>query len=134
MRIQETFPLIWSNQPGEIADWAVDTLGLTETWRAANDEGHIEHVELAWGTGKISINIRGQQYVNMGPCGISLRLDDEAAVKEIYERAQKVGAEISQPLAESRVAYSFTALDADGNQWWVNAETGFLDQLRRGDG
>ncbi|MFT5102109.1 MAG: hypothetical protein ACI9HY_004245, partial [Planctomycetaceae bacterium] len=28
------------------------------------------------------------------------------------------------------VAFSFTATDPDGNQWWVNAETGFLDRLR----
>jgi len=31
---------------------------------------------------------------------------------------------------DSRVAHSFTAVDPDGNQGWVNGEPGFLDWLR----
>ena len=44
-----------------------------------------------------------------------------------------LGANISQGLEESVVAYSFTATDPDGNEWWVNAETGMLDQLRESE-
>ncbi len=42
------------------------------------------------------------------------------------------GADITQGPEETRIAYSFTATDPDGNHWWVNAETGFLDRLRAG--
>jgi uncharacterized glyoxalase superfamily protein PhnB len=49
---------------------------------------------------------------------------------EIYQRALAAGANITQALEESMIAYSFTATDQDGNHWWVNAETGFLDKLR----
>ncbi len=128
----EVFPLIWSQDPGAIADWATNALGLTESWRADGENGQVEHVELHWQNngGKVSINIQGPQYAKMGPSGISLRIDDKAQVDAIYLTAQQANADILQPLAESPVAYSFTAIDPDGNQWWVNAETGFLDKLR----
>ena len=86
--------------------------------------------ELLCPGGRVSINIKGEAYAETGPSGISLRIDDRARVDELYQRARSAGAEIMQDLAESRVAYSFTALDPDGNRWWVNAETGFLDELR----
>ena len=62
--------------------------------------------------------------------GIALRVDNRDRVTATHARAQAAGATISQGPEESRVAYSFTAVDPDGNQWWVHAETGFLDQLR----
>ena len=67
-----------------------------------------------------------------GPRGISLRVDDRQFVEKTYEKAKAAGANITQGPEESRVAYSFTATDPDGNQWWVKAETGLLDELRSG--
>ncbi len=128
--IAEVFPILWSNDVGAIADWAVAALGLTESWRAASDSGVVEHAELHWSGGRVSINIKQDAYRNMGPGGISLRIDDPATVDAIYDKAVSTGARISRDLAESRIAYSFTATDPDGNQWWVNAENGFLDELR----
>ena len=49
-------------------------------------------------------------------------------------RAFAAGADITQGPEKSVVAYSFTATDPDGNQWWVNAKTGMLDQLRASGG
>ena len=66
------------------------------------------------------------------PKGISLRVDDRDVVEQLFSRAQAAGAQVLMPLTDSRIAYSFTLVDADGNQWWVNAETGFLDELRGG--
>lgn len=126
--ISEVFPLIWTKDVAVIADWATTHLGLTESWRAPSETGEIEHAELHWYGGKVSINIKSD--FDSGPAGISLRIDDRAVVKEIYDHAISLNTQISQALAESRVAYSFTAIDPDGNQWWVNAETGFLDELR----
>ncbi|MEM7220426.1 MAG: VOC family protein [Pseudomonadota bacterium] len=130
----EVFPLLWTDDVGALADWAVATLGLTESWRAASDDGVVEHAELLWqdGAGRISINIRSDGGRDGGPSGISLRVDDRAIVDALHARAEGSGARLSQPLAETVVAYSFTVLDADGNQWWVNAETGMLDGLRAG--
>ena len=80
----EIFPLLWSPDVAKIADWAIAALDLTESWRAANDDGTIEHAELLWlggesggvPGGRISINIKGELYAGMGPSGISLRFDD----------------------------------------------------------
>jgi uncharacterized glyoxalase superfamily protein PhnB len=124
----EVFPLIWSKDVAGLCDWAVAALGMKESWRAAGKDGRVEHAELHGFGGKISINIdRGD---DMGPSGISLRIDDPACVDEVHKQAVAAGANITQGPEESPVAYSFTATDSDGNQWWVNAETGFLDKLR----
>jgi len=123
----EVFPLIWTQDVAALSDWAVAVLGLTESWRAPGESGEVEHAELHWFSGKVFINIsNGRQ---MGPSGISLRVDDRNRVEALYQGALKAGADITQGPEESRVAYSFTATDADGNQWWVNADTGMLDQL-----
>ena len=128
--VSEIFPLLWSDDVEAIVDWAVKSLELVESWRAPGKDGRLEHAELHWPGGRISVNVKGSQHAEMGPSGISLRIDDRKRVDELYARARGAGAEIVQELAESRIAYSFTAVDPDGNQWWVNAETGFLDELR----
>lgn len=127
----EVYPLLWSADVAAIADWAQRCLGLTESWRAANDDGVVEHAELLWPGGRISVNAKRDQFANTGPSGIALRLDNRAAIDSCHARAVAAGAQIIQGPEESRVAYSFTALDPDNNQWWVNAETGFLDSIRQ---
>ena len=127
----EAYPLLWSEDPAAIADWAVGVLGVHEVWRADDGQGgQIEHVELTWGGSKISINIKTDSYADTGPSGVALAADDRQLVQAAHERAVAAGAVITQPLVETRVAYGFTALDPDRNQWWVHVETGFLDQLR----
>lgn len=127
----EVYPLVWCHDVGRIADWAVQTLGLTESWRAVEDSGVVEHAELTWAGGRISLNLRLGSNQHMGPAGISLRIDDAARVQAAYAKAVSAGATITQGPETTRVAYSFTAIDPERNQWWVNAETGFLDQLRQ---
>ena len=126
----EVFPLIWSDDVGRLCTWAVETLGLSESWRAEGDDGAVEHAELVWPGGKISLNERRAEFNGLGPSGIGLRIDDHEAVGALHQRAKEAGANITQSLADSPIAYSFTATDPDGNQWWVHAETSFLDELR----
>ncbi|MFT4676958.1 MAG: putative glyoxalase superfamily protein PhnB [Patiriisocius sp.] len=126
--VAEVFPLIWSHDVAAISDWAVSALGFVESWRANGESGVVEHAEIHGFNGKVSINIdRGEK---MGPSGISLRVDDVERVNSVHQSAISAGANITQGPEESPVAFSFTATDPDGNQWWVNAETGFLDRLR----
>ncbi len=128
--VQGVFPLLWTNDVDGIADWAIIALGLTESWRAADDNGKAEHAELLWPGGLVSINLKRDSMPDTGPSGIGLCLEDSAAVDAVYARAQASGANITPGPEKTMVAYSFTATDADGNQWWVHAETGFLDKLR----
>ena len=127
--VSEVFPLIWSDDVEAILNFCVEALGMTEAWRAPGENG-LEHAEVLWPGGRVSINIRTETTQDTGPSGISLRVDDRAQVEAVHQQAVAAGATIMMGLTESRVAYSFTALDPDGNQWWVNAETGFLDELR----
>ncbi len=129
--MNEAFPLLHVANVDEVADWAITSLGLEENWRAPGQSNVTEHAELLWYGDKISINIQQQGREQAGTSGISLRVESREQVDKIYARAKQTGANISQELAESMVAYSFTATDAAGNQWWVNCETGFLDQFRR---
>lgn len=126
----EVYPLLWSCDVGAIAEWAQRCLGLTESWRAADDDGTVEHAELLWPGGRVSINVKRDTFSDTGPSGISLRVAERDRVDELHAQATAAGATIVQGPEESLVAYSFTAVDGDGNQWWVNAETGFLDSLR----
>ena len=132
----EATVLLWSADVGRILEWATVTLGLTESWRAGGERSGVEHGELLWqpdqasAGNRITISSAREQYANMGPSGISLRTSERALVDELHERATTHGTEIIQGPEDSIVAYSFTAQDPDGNQWWVNAETGFLDKLR----
>ena len=128
--VQEVISLLFSDQPGIIADWAIKQLGLEESWRASNDDGAVEHIELRWAKSRISINATREGQQITGKTSLGLRLDDAASVKALYQQAIQFGAEIRMALTESKVALSFTLADPDGNEWWVNAETGFLDQLR----
>jgi uncharacterized glyoxalase superfamily protein PhnB len=127
--VSEVFPLLWSDDVEGILNWCVSSLGLTESWRAPWEKG-LEHAEVLWPGGRVSINIRSETTRETGPSGISLRVDDRDTVAALYDRAVGAGATILMGLTDSRVAYSFTAVDPDGNQWWVNAENGFLDELR----
>ncbi len=129
----EVYPLLWSDDVDQIVSWAQKSLGLTQIWSAADAAGRTEHAELRWPGGRISVNIKQEQYRSMGPSGIALRVDDRDAVDAALAKAEAAGAQIVQGPQETSVAYSFTALDPDGNQWWVNAETGMLDQLRSGE-
>ena len=129
--VQEVISLLFSDQPAVIADWAIQQLGLEESWRASNDEGVVEHIELRWAQSRISINATRDGQEITGKTSLGLRLDDDASVRALYQRASEFGAEIRMALTESKVALSFTLADPDGNEWWVNAETGFLNQLRK---
>lgn len=128
--IKEVIVLLNSDDPAALADWATKHLNLDESWRAANENGAVEHVELRWGQSRISINATREGQHITGKTSLGLRVDDEAVVRSLYQQVLDKDAELRMELTESRVALSFTVADLDGNEWWVNAETGFLDRLR----
>lgn len=133
MAATTVYPLLWSDDVGAIMDWAIASLGLSVAWLSASELGAIDHAELSWHGGRVSVNVRQDMYADMGPSGIALRLEGRAAVDASHVRASAAGARIVRPPEESDIAYSFTLLDPDGNQWWVHAETGMLDSLRDGN-
>ncbi|MEM7080082.1 MAG: VOC family protein [Pseudomonadota bacterium] len=128
----EAFVLLWSDDVERLVTWAHAALGVEESWRAPDEAGVLEHAELIWGNSKISVNIKDERFEGGGFTGLGLQVVDNATVDRLFAQAVEAGAEVHQAVMESVVAYSFTLLDPDRNQWWVHAETGMLDQLRRG--
>ena len=100
---------------------------MTESWQAEED-GIVEHAELHWVNG-VSINVENGS--RSGVMGVGLRLGSRSSVEAVYQRAKDNGCVFSRT-RRSVIAYSFTALDPDGNEWWIHMETGVLDQLRAG--
>ena len=82
---QEVFPLIWSDDVERLLNWSVSSLGLKEAWRAPGEQG-LEHAEVLWPGGRVSLNIRTDSTRNMGPNGISLRVDDPTVVDAVPSR------------------------------------------------
>ena len=62
---------------------------------------------------------------------MGLEVEDEATVERLFERALSASAHVEMGLTHSKVAYSFTIQDSEGNQYLIHSETGYLDQLRR---
>lgn len=129
-KLAETYPLLSTQDVGAISDWAVKTLKLKESWRA-DENGVVEHAELHWVNGRVSINIETSQ--RQGTMGVALRLGSRDSVEQLYQHAKKQGCQFSRELAENVIAFGFTAVDPDGNEWWVHMETGLLDQLREAE-
>ncbi len=127
---EQLFPLLWSNDVEAVSRWAQDTLGLSLAWQAPGEHGGLDHVELTWGTGRVSVNRQAPEYQNMGPSGVAMQVDSKAHVDAVYALVKQTGTEIVRDLENSPIAYSFTVLDPDQNQWWVHFETGMLDELR----
>ena len=130
------YPLLWSMDVAGILDWATRVLRLTEVWRDPSDGSAVEHGELAFAGGRISVNIKRASDSEMGASGIALHLESREAVDASHAHAVAEGARFTQGAdapEESFVSYGFTALDPDGNQWWVHRETGALDALRAND-
>lgn len=92
-QVAEVFPLVSSDDVGRIADWAVASLGLVESWRA-DEKGIVEHAELHWLNGKVSLNISNQD--RQGTMGVALRLDSRASVDQVYHRAQQADCKFSR--------------------------------------
>ena len=67
---------------------------------------------------------------SLGATGLGPRLGDNDRVSARYQQAVALGADVRMELTQSKVALSFTLADPYCNELWINAETGFLDQLR----
>ena len=55
---------------------------------------------------------------------------DPQSLLSFFSKTLDVEAQIEMGLTHSKVAYSFTIQDSEGNPYWIHAETCYLDQLR----
>jgi uncharacterized glyoxalase superfamily protein PhnB len=110
--------------------WLQETLGLSSSWVDWGDDGAVEHGELRWGGGLISINRARDQYERMGPAYICLEVEAAEDVDRHYQRVCAAGAQTDGPPCDIPfVGYSFTVSDPEGNAWNVGTFSG-LKALR----
>ena len=119
-------PLLATRDPQPLLSFFSKTLDVEAHWKHEDGDGRLVHAEVLWGSDRISIAAGEPRR-----CSLGLEVEDEATVERLFERAVSASAHIEMGLTHSKVAYSFTIQDADGNQYWIHAETGYLDQLRR---
>jgi len=118
-------PLLVTRDPQSLLTFFSKTLDIEAHWKHEDGDGRVVHAEVLWGSDRISITAGEPRR-----CSLGLEVEDEATVERLFERAVLASAQIEMGLTHSKVAYSFTIQDTDGNQYWIHAETGYLDQLR----
>ena len=126
----ELYALIYVEDVDLVADWVVDNLGFVDNWRAPGETGVTEHAELLWGTTRVSINVKASHGDVYSPSSVAVSVPDREAVDRIHAHIAGRLDGVPAP-EESRIAYGFTVLDPVDNEWWVHAETGFLDEFRK---
>ena len=117
--------LLVKKDPQSLLRFFSKTLGIEAHWKHEDGDGHVVHAEVLWGRDRISINAGEPR-----PCSLGLEVQDEQTVERLFERALSASAHIEMGLTHSKVAFSFTIQDPEGNQYWIHSETGLLDQLR----
>ena len=118
-------PLLVTRDPQSLLTFFSQTLDVEAHWKHEDSDGRVVHAEVLWGSNRISITAGEPRR-----CSLGLEVEDEATVERLFERAVSAAAQIEMGLTHSKVAYSFTIQDADVNQYWIHAETGYLDLLR----
>ncbi len=87
-------------------------LGIKAHWKHEDGDGRLVHAEVLWGSDPISITAGEPRR-----CSLGLEVEDEATVERLFERALSASAQIEMGLTHSKVAYSFTVQDSEGNQY-----------------
>ena len=112
--------------------WLTNVLGLTESWAHRSAEGGLQHAELRWGRGLVSINYKRSRYEQYGPTNVLLLAQDRGEVDAAYRRAVTAGADVVRSPQEDPTGYGFTVRDPEGNQWQIGTDA--LEALRSRQG
>ena len=123
-------PVLHYDDTGAALRWLVEALGMTESWVSRAPDGTVQHAELRWRSGFVSINYARGEYAASRGASVSLTLETEAEVDTLHERAVAAGARIVRPIGESGYYfYSFSIEDPEGNRWEIGTD-GRLQELR----
>ena len=117
---QTIIPTLRYQDANQAIQWLADAFGFTEHFVVRNEEGRVEHAQLAWRGSLVMLgDVQGTQYDLPHEHG-SVNLTGESAehVDEMYERVQAAGATVIQPLEDTEYgSHAFTITDYEGNHW-----------------
>ena len=117
---QTVVPTLRYADANQAIQWLHDAFGITEHFVVRNDEGRVEHAQLAWRGSLVMLgDLRGDQHdLPHGHGSISMTADSAEQVDETYQRAIDAGATVVQPLEDTDYgSHAFTVADYEGNHW-----------------
>ena len=120
MAHQTVVPALRYEDSNRAIQWLHDAFGITEHFVVRNDEGLVEHAQLAWRGSLVMLgDLRGDQHdLSHRHGSISMTAESAEQVDEIYQRAIDAGATVVQPLEDTDYgSHAFTVADYEGNHW-----------------
>ena len=94
--------------------WLAEAFGFSEHFVVRNDEGRVEHAQLAWRGSLVMLgDLQGDVHdLSHKHSSLSLTAESVAQVDELYERSQRAGASVVQPLVDTDYgSHAFTVAD-----------------------
>ena len=110
--------------------WLADAFGITEHFVVRNDDGRVEHAQLAWRGSLVMLGDLQDDEHDLSHRHGSLSLTAESAeqVDQLYERCQRAGATVVQPLVDTEYgSHAFTVADYEGNHWHFGTYDAFAE-------
>lgn len=110
--------------------WLEDAFGFAEHFVVRNDDGRVEHAQLAWRGSLVMLgDLQGDMHDLPHRHGsLSLTAESPTQVDELYEQCQRAGASVVQPLIDTDYgSHAFTVADYEGNHWHFGTYDPFAD-------
>ena len=117
---QTVIPNLRYEDANRAIEWLNEAFGITEHFVVRDDEGRVEHAQLAWRGSLVMLgDLRGDQHdLSYQHGSISMTAESAQQVDEVYERAVAAGATVIQPLMDTDYgSHAFTVADYEGNHW-----------------
>ena len=131
---QTIIPALRYEDANDAIRWLADAFGITEHFVVRDDEGRVEHAQLAWRGSLVMLgDLKDDAHdLPRGHGSLSLTAESAAQVDELYERCQRAGASVVQPLMDTAYgSHAFTVADYEGNHWHFGTYDAFAES---GDG
>ncbi len=117
---QTIVPSLRYEDSNRAIQWLADAFGITEHFVVRNEDGHVEHAQLAWRGSIVMLgDLQGDMHDLPHRHGsISMTAESAEQVDEVYARAVAAGAIVIQPLTDTDYgSHAFTVEDYEGNHW-----------------
>ena len=100
--------------------WMQDTFGFTEHFVVRNEDGRVEHAQMAFRGSLVMLgDLQGDAHDLPHQHGsLSLTAESAEQVDEVYANAVAAGVKVIQPLTDTDYgSHAFTVEDYEGNHW-----------------
>ena len=128
---QTVVPALRYDDANEAIRWLHEAFGITEHFVVRNDEGRVEHGQLAW-RGSIVMLGDASDDVHSLPQhhgSISMTAESPEQVDEVFARAVAAGATVILPLTDTDYgSHAFTVADYEGNHWHLGTYDPFASE------